>query len=158
MKFPDLKKVSLLVVPLMMVCATASADRDALHSGGKGWGPPDPQHHVARLTEELGLNEDQSAELLEILTAAEAEREALRAQHEQDMCALHNGVEEQIRGVLTPDQQAELDQRHAEMKARHEERMAKHDGPRDRRWHGKHRRGFPDCDAIEGDSSEADPS
>lgn len=155
MNHADLKHMYRLAFPFafsaLLVCASASADPGP-PPGGRGWGPPDPQQHVARLTEELGLNEDQSAELLEIFTAADAEREALRAQHEADMCALHNGVEDQVRGVLTSAQQAELDELRAEFQARHEERMANHDGPRDGSWRGKHHKGFPDCDDSEGDA------
>ena len=146
------KNVYHFVLPFLILCTSAYAEPES-HPGGRGWGPPDPQHHVARLTEELGLNEDQAAELLEIFTAADAEREALRAQHEQDMCALHEGMDEQVRAVLTPAQQAQLVELRAEFKARHEERMENHDGP----GRGKHRRGFPDCDETESYSASSSP-
>lgn len=172
MKKPNLVKkpipvrnLMLFVLPLLLVCASAFADPDSSpdsRRSGKGWGPPTPEMHVARLTEELGLNEAQAAELLEIFTAADAEREVLRAQHEElirkDMCALHDGVSEQVTTVLTPAQQAQLDEMHAAKKERmeakkaeHEAKIAEHEndgeeGHRRGRHGGRHGNGFPNCD------------
>lgn len=159
------RSLLLLVLPLLIVCGSAFAESGSPRSG-KGWGPPTPEKHVARLTEELGLNEAQAAELLEIFTAADAEREALRAQHEElirkDMCALHDTLSAQVTTVLTPAQQAQLDEMHAAKKARMEAKKAEHEarkaaseddgeeGHRRGRHGGKHGKGFPDCDAPAG--------
>ena len=156
------RKLMLFALPLLLVCASAFAEHGS-HRSGKGWGPPTPEEHVARLTKELGLDEAQAAELLEIFTAADAEREALRTQHEElirkDMCALHETVSAQVDTVLTPAQQTQLDEMHAAMKERMEAKKAEHEakmeesendgeeGHRRGRHGGKHGKGFPDCDA-----------
>lgn len=154
-----MKKLMLFVLPLLIVCASTFADSES-HRSGKGWGPPTPEKHVARLTDELGLDESQAAELLQIFTAADAEREALRAQHEElirkDMCALHDSVSEQVATVLTPAQQVQLDELHAAKKQRLEAKKAEHEGEgeeghRRGRHGGRHGKGFPNCD----DSAEA---
>lgn len=154
-KLNPVGNLMLFVLPLLIVCASAFADSGS-HRSGKGWGPPTPEKHVARLTEELGLDEAQAAELLEIFTAADAEREALRARHEElirkDKCALHDSVSEQVNTVLTPAQQAQLDELHATMKQRHEAKKAEREaegeeGHRRGRHGGRHGKGFPNCDA-----------
>ena len=161
-KLNPVRNLMLFALPLLIVCAGAFAESDS-HRSGRGWGPPTPEMHVARLTEELGLDEAQAAELLEIFTAADAERDALRAQHEElirkDMCALHDSVSEQVNSVLTPAQQAQLDELHAAMKQRHEAKKAEHEakhaeyenegeeGHRRGRHGGRHGKGFPDCEA-----------
>jgi len=148
------KNLMLFVLPLLIVCASTFADSESRRSD-KGWGPPTPEKHVARLTEELGLDESQAAELLKIFTAADAEREALRAQHEElirkDMCALHDSVSEQVTTVLTPAQQVQLDEMHAAKKQRLEAKKSEHEGEgeeghRRGRHGGRHGKGFPNCD------------
>lgn len=88
------------------------------HEAGPGHGPghserPTVEERVGRLTEELGLNEEQAAQVTEIFTAADEEREALRAKHEElisnDICALKDSVDAQLNDVLTAEQASELD-------------------------------------------------
>lgn len=105
------------------------------------WEPPTIEERVGRLTEELGLNEEQAAQVTEIFTAADEEREALRAKHEQlisdDICALKDSVDAQLGDVLTAEQASELDAL-MEERAKHRE---EHD-----EWRGRGHRSFMDCD------------
>jgi len=121
-----------------------SASTLALAGGGHGrghWGPPPVEQRVERLTEELGLSPEQAAQVTEIFTASDAEREATRARHEAQIraeaCALMAAVSAQLDEVLTAEQSAELD----ELMAQRAERFEDHDG-----WRGKGRHGPPDCE------------
>ena len=71
-------------------------------------GPPGAAQKLAHLERALGLSDEQSRQLLEILQGAEAEREALHAQmmeqYQPDICALRLDTEAQIRTVLTAEQ------------------------------------------------------
>lgn len=108
---------------------------------------PSAEQRVERMTEELGLDENQAASLLEIFTATDLERETLREEHEklirQDICALIATSTAQVRAVLTPAQAAEFDEFMAH-KAEHREERGK--------WHGKHRGPPPDCDELTDES------
>ena len=93
------------------------------------------------MSEELDLDDAQKASLVEILTAADAERDALREEHgkqiRKDMCAPQQSTNGQIKDVLTPHQSADFDELMAEMQARREN----HSRPR-----GEDRRPHLDCE------------
>jgi len=107
---------------------------------GPRHGPPGAEQHLARLDEALDLSDAQSAELLELLQTAEAERQALHerimSEYRPEICALMQDTEAGIVAVLTPEQAATFE----ELK---ESRHGHHSG----RW-GPGMPGF-DCDAAE---------
>ena len=74
-------------------------------------GPPNPQHEAKHLTKVLNLTPDQTARLEPILADRDQKLEALRANTaltprdmHQQMRAIHQSTEQQLSGVLTPDQ------------------------------------------------------
>lgn len=92
------------------------------HMGHMG-GPPSPQQHLDHLAQMLNLTDDQKAKIKPILEDTTAQAEALgkdTSLSPQDRRAKKHGLHEksmaQIRGLLTPDQQAKLDS----MKQKHE--------------------------------------
>jgi Spy/CpxP family protein refolding chaperone len=95
-------------------------DRGAHH------GPADAETRVAHMTRLLDLNDDQSAELLEIMQAVDRERMALHEQAfqelEPEICALQRNVEAEIRNILTDDQ---LDLLEAKKSEREKDRFGK---------------------------------
>jgi len=104
-------------------------------------GPPDAEQRLARLSQELGLDREQSRQMLELLQAAEADHEALRArffeQAGPEICAIRQTTEAEILALLTPEQ-AELYQLLREENA-------------ERRNHQRHSRigAFPDCPGLD---------
>jgi Spy/CpxP family protein refolding chaperone len=136
-----MKKLTLPLFFCLLLAANAHAE-PGHHHGRGDWQPPSAADRVARMSEELKLDEKQQAELLQIFEATDAQRDALRAKHEeqirQDMCSLHKSVDAQIKNVLTADQSASFDEMMARRAAHHEE----HRGP-----HGKDHRPFMDCDS-----------
>lgn len=103
-------------VAMILIClgfSTAVAAGGPRH-GGPGWGPHDVEEHAARMSDELALDEEQSARLLEILQQAEEDREALRARVEEEfkpeMCALHERLTAEIRALLDADQAVRFDE------------------------------------------------
>jgi len=71
-------------------------------------GPPSPEQHLARLSQELDLNQEQSQQMLRVLQDAQADHDALRARmHEQfqpELCALRQDTQAGILEILTPEQ------------------------------------------------------
>jgi len=142
-----MKKIVWFLLVCTLVAANAMAEPGPPRD--RGWGPPSPEMRADRLAEELTLDDEQKAKVLEIFTAADAERDALREQHEKQMreeaCAHMNKVHSQIRAVLTDEQSDEFD----EMMARRESRWKEH-----REHHGK-RHGPPmggppmDCEGTD---------
>jgi Spy/CpxP family protein refolding chaperone len=99
--------------------------------GGKRHGPMDAEHQLARLDKTLDLSDEQSAELLPVLQAAQAEREALHerfmAEFKPELCAHMQATHEEILTVLTADQATQFDELMAERKGRWSGRGG-HDG------------------------------
>jgi hypothetical protein len=121
--------------------ASAAAQAGPWHDPGR-WERPTVEERVEHLSVKLGLSEEQKGEVLDVLTAADAEREAMRAKHEQairaDMCTLAASVSEQLKAVLTTEQSTELDELMTRRAALREEFAAEH---------GRHHRPPPaDCD------------
>lgn len=114
--------------------------------GGPRWhdgsrhGPPGAEQHLARLDEALDLSDAQSAELLALLQAAEADRQVLHerimSEYRPEICALMQDTEAGIVAVLTPEQAAAFE----DLKANRRDRFAAHWG------HGP--AGF-DCDSAQ---------
>jgi len=113
----------LAAVLLMSIGVTAQAHPGRDHDG---WKPPTVEERAQRLSEGLDLNEAQAAEVLDVLTAADAERETMRAQIRADICALAASVSEQVKAVLTEEQSAEFDKMMAQRVAHREEFAASH--------------------------------
>ena len=134
-----MKKVTWSLLLCLLIAANALAQPGSPR-GGRDWEPPGPEQRAERLAEELSLDEKQTASLLEIFTAADAEREAMRQRHEaqihEDMCTHMNSVTGQIKSLLTVQQSAEFDNLMARKEARWEER---------RKGHGKKRMPSMDC-------------
>jgi len=103
------------------------------------FGPPDAEMQLARLNQALDLTDEQSAQLLRVLQAAEVERADLHArimeQMQPEICALMQATEAEILAVLTPEQAATF----AQLK---EDRQSRFTG---RHGHGM---GLPDCDEV----------
>jgi Spy/CpxP family protein refolding chaperone len=87
---------------------------------------------------ELELTEEQSAQLLEIFTAADAERETLSEQHRLDMCSLRDVTNAQIEDILTAEQSVRLAEMKTQMEMRRGEKRAQQ---------GRNHSQRPDCDA-----------
>jgi Spy/CpxP family protein refolding chaperone len=108
-----MKTVTLVSAALaLLVAGSAHAGhRDHPH------GPfePDFEKHVQRMAEELDLSAEQSDQLQAVFEASITEHEALRARIQEqfgpEMCALRQATDEQVREILTSEQQAELDER-----------------------------------------------
>jgi Spy/CpxP family protein refolding chaperone len=100
------------ILPLAALLFTASAMAEPPHGTGPGgeWhhGPPGAEQQLSRLDQALDLSDEQSAELLAVLQAAEAERQALHervmAEFRPEVCALMQGTDADILAVLTPAQ------------------------------------------------------
>jgi Spy/CpxP family protein refolding chaperone len=136
---------SILALITLMFAASAMAEppRGKGPSGDWHHGPPGAEQHLARLDQALELNDEQSAELLAVLQAADAEREALHervmAQFRPEICALMLETDADVIAVLTPEQAETF----LQMK---EERRQRKDGG----W-GRRMADF-DCHAVEDDS------
>lgn len=85
------------------------------HMGRMG-GPMDPQAHVDHLSKMLNLTDDQKVKIKPIIESTDAQAQSIRQDTSltpQDRRAkmrdLHEKTMTQIRGILTPEQQAKLD-------------------------------------------------
>lgn len=110
-----------LALAALFAAGTALAQADRLD---RQWhhGPPGAVQQLAHLEEALGLSDDQSLELLEVLQAAEADREALHARamqsYQPEACALRIRTEAEIMAILTPEQAALLEELRQERTSR----------------------------------------
>ena len=138
-------KTLFIITAATLLFASAAAAQNSQGDRGNGvdrrahHGAADAEARVAHMTQLLGLSDDQSAELLEILQAVDQERMALHEQAfqavEPEICALQLHVAEEIRTILTEDQLAVIEAR----KREHEnDRFGKS-------WRGMHL----DCSAYE---------
>jgi Spy/CpxP family protein refolding chaperone len=100
-------------LPALLVAAAVLTTGAALAGppGEEGpWrmGPPDAEQRLARLSQELGLDREQSRQMLEVLQAAEADHEAVRARFfaeaGPEICAIRQGTEAEIMALLKPEQ------------------------------------------------------
>jgi periplasmic protein CpxP/Spy len=105
--------------------AGAPADR------GPGHRHMDPQRRSQMLGRKLNLSSDQQAKVQDILQSAHSDMEKVRsdsslaaADRRAKMMDIHKSSSDQIRALLTPDQQKKWDA----MQARQEERMERRHG------------------------------
>jgi Spy/CpxP family protein refolding chaperone len=93
--------------------------------GMGGHGGMDQQHHMDMMQQQLGLNADQMAKIKAIMADSQAKMDALRAntalapedRRAQGMAMREKNMTK-VRAVLTPDQQAKVDEMQAKMRER----------------------------------------
>lgn len=83
----------------------------------------DPAQRLERMTKRYDLTADQQAQVKKIL---DEERQKMKEQM-QAMRDLHKGYRDQIRGVLTADQQKKFDEDTAKMEKRMEKWKKRHE-------------------------------
>lgn len=146
---PRLKKSTLTLITLSLIALsvllTGSAiaqNRDQDRDFRKG--PPSAETVLARLSESLDLNNEQSAAMLVVLQEQAAERFALHEQTMQllgpEICAQQAATEEAMLAILTPDQAEEF----LQMKEARKAKAAQRDRGRGRN--------HPDCSEYETNS------
>lgn len=124
-----------------LALALAFAGGTALAGDGHGHGgdgPKNPEKHMEKMTENLGLSPEQRDKVKVLMDEHHARREAQRN-------AMHEEMRASLAKVLTPEQMAKFDQMHAdrkdkseskkdrkeERKAQREERRAERKAQRD---------------------------
>jgi protein CpxP len=93
----------------------------------------DPEKRTEMLTKQLKLTSDQQPKVLDILKSEQSQMETLRSDssasqedRHSKMMEIHKSSNDQIRALLTPDQQKKFD----EMQSRHEQWQGQgHGGP-----------------------------
>jgi Spy/CpxP family protein refolding chaperone len=130
-KKPALLAILLLTGLLSAMAALAQAERS-----DRFWrhGPPDAEQQLAHLDRALGLTDEQSLQLLEVLQGAEAERAVLHDRVMEslgpEICALQQSTEAEILAILTPEQAESFAQMRLDRPGRHKGRHAgRHGGP-----------------------------
>lgn len=120
-KFP-----ALLAMAALLTAGSALAgppDRD------DSWrmGPPSAEQRLARMSQDLGLDREQARQMLELLQAADAEHEAIRARFFDEagpeICAIRQATEAEIMALLTPEQAAQYQQLREDQLARREQQQ-----------------------------------
>ena len=117
--------------PRAIAQAAASSDQQpaASEHHGHAHAHMDPAKRAAKLAKRLQLNSDQQAKVEDILKSEHSQMESLRSdttmssedRHSKIM-DIHKSSNDQIRGLLDPDQQKKWD----EMESKHEQRMQEH--------------------------------
>jgi hypothetical protein len=85
--------------------------------------PPNP---AERLTQELGLSQEQSTQVEVIFEEARLQHEALREANREEHQAIRDATDAQLAGVLTADQMTQMES----MRSRHEGRGHRREGQR----------------------------
>ena len=92
----------------------------------RGHGRFDPARRTEMLTRQLNLNSDQQSKVLDILKSAQSQMQSIRSdsslspqQRRAKMMDVRKATNDQVREVLTPDQQKKFD----EMTSRREHRQ-----------------------------------
>ena len=93
-----------------------SAPAGAPPDHGRGPGHFDPAKHTQMLTQKLNLTSDQQSKVQDIFTSEQSQMESLRADtsvskddRHSKMMAIHSATNDQVRGLLDPDQQKKWD-------------------------------------------------
>jgi len=107
-----MKNICYLSLPLALLLSASSVLAGSRDHPQHGRFEFDSERRVERMTEELGLSDEQRDQLLAVFEASDAEREELRQRIEEqfkpEMCALHHATAEQVREILTDEQEAEF--------------------------------------------------
>lgn len=115
---------AILSLGALMFAASAMAEPPRGNGPGGEWhhGPPGAEQQLSRLDQALDLSDEQSAELLAVLQAAEAGRQALHervmAELRPEICTLMQDTDADILAVLTPEQAATWQQMKEERRQR----------------------------------------
>lgn len=148
MKGPYFTYPAILSLSALLFAAGAMAEPPRGDGPGGEWhhGPRGAEQQLSRLDQVLDLSDEQSAELLTVLQAAEAERLALHervmTEFRPEMCALVQQADADILAVLTPEQAESYRQMQ-------EERRQRQEGGRDGGRDGDRGRRFADLDCAE---------
>lgn len=129
-----MKKTLIAVIAAtgIAVAGLIAADQSSSDHGPKGHGPGhhphgpggNPLEHVAK---ELNLTPEQQQKVAPIIEAAKPQIAAIHREAEEKTAAVMNNCADQIRPLLTPQQQAKLDaikKAHEDMRKAHEEMEA----------------------------------
>jgi Spy/CpxP family protein refolding chaperone len=112
-----MKHSYLFSIPLALLLVASSAQADDTENPGRHHDRqgPDMEKRVQRMSEELDLSSEQTAQLQAVMEAAASEREAVREKYEAqikpELCALHLATMEQVREILSPEQADEMESR-----------------------------------------------
>jgi Spy/CpxP family protein refolding chaperone len=80
------------------------------YQGPRPFGPEKRQHRMLdRIGRKLQLTPEQRSQIKQILETKRRKMEALRAEHEPRLEQLRENTRDEIRRVLTPEQQAKFD-------------------------------------------------
>ena len=137
-------KFRLLVLMLFCLVGMLTASAVAQDNGGnqpqsaspgappehwRGHGQPDPAKRAEMLTKQLGLTSEQQPKVLDVLKSEQSQMEKLRSDSslsQEDrrgkMMDIHKSTNDQIRALLTADQQKKWD----EMQSRREQWQGHH--------------------------------
>lgn len=121
------------VTPVAVAQDSGNNDQQGMQAGpppgGKGHARFDPNKRAEMMAKHLNLNSDQQAKVADILKSEQSQMESLHSDSslsQQDrrakMMDIHKASNEQIRGLLNPDQQKKFD----EMQSHHEQMMQGH--------------------------------
>ena len=119
------------VTPAAMAQDSGNNDQQGAQAGpgGKGHARFDPSKRAEMMAKHLNLNADQQAKVTDILKSEQTQMESLHSDaslSQQDrrakMMDIHKASNDQIRGLLNPDQQKKFD----EMQSHREQMMQGH--------------------------------
>ena len=102
-----------LILAGLLTAGTAQAQAQR---SDRPWhpGPRGAEEQLVHLDQALDLTDEQSLQMLELLQAAEAEREDLHTRamesFQPEICALRQNTEAEILSILTPEQAAAFQQ------------------------------------------------
>lgn len=126
-----------MATTLAIAQATGNSGQQSAPEGSQpeyrrgGGGHYDPAKRAKMLTKHLNLSSDQQAKVLDILKLEQSQMENLRSNsslsqddRRSNVMDIRKSSNDQIRALLTPDQQKRLD----EMQIKHEQWMGHHPG------------------------------
>ena len=119
-----------MVLPCAVAQQTGSSDQQpAASEHAHGHAHMDPAKRAAMLAKKLNLNADQQSKVEEVLKSQQSQLEGVHSDtslskedRRSKMMDIHKSSNDQIRGLLDPDQQKKWD----EMQAKHQEQMQEH--------------------------------
>ena len=135
------RRICLFAVGAMMMCALSAMAQDQKPGEGRGpgGGRPmmTPDEQVSRLSTELNLTDDQKAKIKPIFEDQAAKMKALREDTSTSMDDkrpkmqdIRKSTNDQVRAVLTADQQKKFDDMQAKMRERQREGQKPADAPK----------------------------